>query len=446
MKTSIGNIILDIENQWKQELYGHCAAIFKTCHIPSHDQTHHARVWNYASSLAVSLYFRGYPVDKPFLTKLIICCFFHDTGLSVTLDASHGKASANICKEYFKNIAINGFEEILRAIEFHENKDDKKLSLKKNLLGSLLTIADDLDAFGYTGIYRYAEVYSLRGIDIAEISSSVLINAKARYQRIVKSLPADVLKTDVLYNNYRELGRFFDVSNSDNVTTLVNTIKSNIIANKQQLNSIVESQQAGLFKDLLVKIEEELNKNLDSSNIVCFSKNEITASDGKINSYSLASALILVLFVVCPFSLWYEDVSLKESLFNVAKTVYIWFIPLVIVHEGLHALFLILTNKFNVKALKFGFSKTSLSPYTHYNQVVTKVSYLVSLFAPFVLIGIIPLFISAFTGSGYWFLLSIISIWTCTGDLLAVFLLSKVPNQYFVLDHTERLGFFVIER
>ena len=152
MKTSIGNIILDVENQWKQELFSHCAAIFKTCHIPSHDETHHLRVWNYASNLASSLYFRGYPVDEPFLTKLIICCFFHDTGLSVTLDASHGKASANICKEHFKNAETDDFEEILRAIEFHENKNDKKLSLRKNLLGSILTIADDLDAFGYAGI------------------------------------------------------------------------------------------------------------------------------------------------------------------------------------------------------------------------------------------------------------------------------------------------------
>lgn len=446
MKTSIGNIILDVENQWKHELYGHCAAIFKTCHIPSHDETHHLRVWNYASNLAISLYFRGYPVDKPFLTKLIICCFFHDTGLSVTLDASHGKASASICKEYFKNVAIDGFEEILRAIEFHENKDDKKLLLKKNLLGSILTIADDLDAFGYAGIYRYAEVYSLRGIEIAEISSSVLINAKARYQRIVKSLPADVLKTEVLYNNYRELSRFFNISNLNNVELLVNTIKSNVIANKQQLSSILENQQAGLFKDLLVKIEEDLIKNLDSSNVLCFSKNEITASDGKVNGYSLAFALILLIFFVYLFSLWHEGVSLKESLFNVAKTVYIWFVPLIVFHEGLHALFLIATNKFNVKALNFGFNKALLSPYTHYSQVVTKASYLVSLLAPFILLGFIPMLISAFTGAGYWFLLSIISIWTCTGDIMAVHLLSKVPNRYFVLDHSEKLGFLVVER
>ena len=35
----------------------------------------------------------------------------------------------------------------------------------RNDLLTVLSVADDLDAFGFTGIYRYSEIYLTRGIN-----------------------------------------------------------------------------------------------------------------------------------------------------------------------------------------------------------------------------------------------------------------------------------------
>ena len=38
-----------------------------------------------------------------------------------------------------------------------------------NDLLTILSVSDDLDAFGYIGIYRYTEIYLTRGIDPEKI-------------------------------------------------------------------------------------------------------------------------------------------------------------------------------------------------------------------------------------------------------------------------------------
>ena len=42
---------------------------------------------------------------------------------------------------------------------------------RMNLL-TILSVADDLDAFGFIGIYRYSEIYLTRGIDPEKIGTT----------------------------------------------------------------------------------------------------------------------------------------------------------------------------------------------------------------------------------------------------------------------------------
>ena len=92
--------------------------------------------------------------------------------------------SRKICKQYFDENKMkkpNQLEEILYAIEMHDDKDYK---LNNNNPGSLLSIlcnADDLDAFGKIGIIRYTEIYLLRGININELSQKVIENLDKRF-------------------------------------------------------------------------------------------------------------------------------------------------------------------------------------------------------------------------------------------------------------------------
>jgi len=134
--------------------------------------------------------------------KAIIAAFFHDIGLVRTLDESHGLAGKEMCLEYFRTRDLplpEGIEEILQAIEKHDDKGDRTdlkntagketgdtgTSAAKPDLLSMLSTCDDLDAFGHIGIYRYTEIYLLRGVSETALASKVLSNLENRYRNLL---------------------------------------------------------------------------------------------------------------------------------------------------------------------------------------------------------------------------------------------------------------------
>jgi hypothetical protein len=51
-------------------------------------------------------------------------------------------------------------------------------------LAAIISVADDMDAFGSEGIERYYEIYSLRGIDSTKIPAMVISNAESRLRHL----------------------------------------------------------------------------------------------------------------------------------------------------------------------------------------------------------------------------------------------------------------------
>ena len=94
----------------------------------------------------------------------------HDIGMSVDPGVKHGKHSRNLCLQFLNknNLPETDYRDALEAIEYHDNKDYISNSFKNYLL-TVLSVSDDLDAFGITGIFRYSEIYLTRGIDPEKI-------------------------------------------------------------------------------------------------------------------------------------------------------------------------------------------------------------------------------------------------------------------------------------
>jgi hypothetical protein len=132
----------------------------------------------------------GCSVSPELPGKLILATFFHDTGLINTHDERHGMESRNLCQEFFRkarNPVPLGFHEILDAIEHHDDKSYYENSIKGEpglQVLKLLSASDDLDAFGYTGIYRYAEIYLLRKVRPEDLPDRILKNLNNRYQNL----------------------------------------------------------------------------------------------------------------------------------------------------------------------------------------------------------------------------------------------------------------------
>jgi HD superfamily phosphodiesterase len=154
----------------------------------SHGIDHHRRVWNYAKELLLSSNNQDIINQPAFVEKLIIGCYLHDTGMSVDHGSRHGRHSRKLCEQFLSgnNLDLSDYQDVLEAIENHDLKEYSD-SPSDNSLLLFLSVADDLDAFGYVGIYRYLEIYLARGTDPAEAGNQILRNALKRFENFISS-------------------------------------------------------------------------------------------------------------------------------------------------------------------------------------------------------------------------------------------------------------------
>jgi hypothetical protein len=174
-----------IEEQWLPSIVLFWSQNFGDTWLPSHDFGHHTRVWNYAKQFLIELSMRKIELSRQFIENMLMACYFHDLGLSLTLDERHGKASRTLFEEFchIQKLSIDSFSEAAIAIEKHDDKNyiNAAPPLSNPSVISILSLCDDLDAFGFIGIVRYTEIYYLRGITGIELPIKVLNNLDKRY-------------------------------------------------------------------------------------------------------------------------------------------------------------------------------------------------------------------------------------------------------------------------
>lgn len=213
--------------------------IWKDTYLPSHDLDHHRRVWKFAKELLLALH-EGEKYELPsHPEKILIACYLHDIGLSVDLSINHGKKSREICMKFLaeNSLAEQEFKEVLDAIEFHDRKEHNYPASPDNIL-RIVSTADDLDAFGFTGICRYYEIYRMRGIPHSELGLKIRENAGTRFRNFITA-----------FGGYRELAakhsirfRIIDDFFNDYAVNIPDIMNKNIDINPkyEQLLSLLE--------------------------------------------------------------------------------------------------------------------------------------------------------------------------------------------------------------
>lgn len=187
-------VINDIEKKYLSTTYYFIENIFKGLHLPSHDHSHHLRVWQYAKEFIIENEKHNRIVSPGSILNIFFSCFFHDAGMSITFEKIHGKESRKIFEKFaLENLRIEPscYSEICHAIENHDNKE----ALASGVHGfpensgalSVLSICDDLDAFGIIGIIRYSEIYLVRKIPTEEIPEKATENLSHRIRFFQKS-------------------------------------------------------------------------------------------------------------------------------------------------------------------------------------------------------------------------------------------------------------------
>jgi hypothetical protein len=180
-----GNIRI-AETEYLEILYNYIKELFSGTLLPSHDHVHHARVWRFAVDLLGGLSDKGITFSSDDTTSLMLAVFFHDSGLTRTLKEDHGKESRRICEQFLHDhphLFQHDTDVALEAIEMHDDKSyisgiDRA---KKPGILSILSVCDDVDAYGATGVLRYAEIYLLRSITMDDLPRLVLDNIRKRF-------------------------------------------------------------------------------------------------------------------------------------------------------------------------------------------------------------------------------------------------------------------------
>lgn len=163
-------------------------SLYSNVHLPSHDMSHHQRVWTYSKELLGEIHAESTMLQFT-EEQVLVACMFHDTGLVVDASERHGHQSKVFCQQFLNNNSepsLLGIEEVLHTIHHHDDKSLKPQSsftkVTELTLLDIVSTADDLDAFGLVGVIRYLEIYALRGISFDEMPKRIIPNLQNRFE------------------------------------------------------------------------------------------------------------------------------------------------------------------------------------------------------------------------------------------------------------------------
>jgi hypothetical protein len=221
------NLTASIESAdhlFRQILEDFFISVYDEKNLPSHGIDHHRRVWRYARELLSVRFARNNSLPSCNPSKLIIACYLHDIGMSAEPGPRHGKHSRELCNQFLheNRLAADDYTDVLDAIEFHDRKDYSSEPGKDDLL-TVLSIADDLDAFGFTGIYRYSEILLSREVKPPDLGHLILGNAKRRFDNFLTIIGTGNNYVARHRERYEILRNFFKGYNQQSCTYNFNT-------------------------------------------------------------------------------------------------------------------------------------------------------------------------------------------------------------------------------
>ena len=207
---NLTRLVDNAEREFRYILEEFFTDVYDESYPSSHNIEHHRRVWKYAKEL-LPYYIKINPsvsIDLP--QKLTIACFLHDIGMSIDPGVRHGHHSRNLCEQFLKenHLKETDYNDVLSAIEYHDEKE-YNFSDSENYILKILSVADDLDAFGFIGIFRYTEIYLMRKSSIFQIGKIIRDNARGRFENFRNTFVSSVELVRKHEERFRILDDFF---------------------------------------------------------------------------------------------------------------------------------------------------------------------------------------------------------------------------------------------
>lgn len=269
-----GSIIKCAEHKFKQILEEFFFSYYDDNSLASHGIDHHRRVWYYSKELLQSKSQCIHFANTQLPEKLIIACYLHDIGMSVETGVLHGKYSRSLCERFLNNnhLQTEYYQDVLEAIEHHDRKNYALEKSASEIL-SILSVADDLDAFGYIGIFRYSEIYLIRGIRKEDIGHHVSTNAATRFNNFKMTFGSDTDMFQKHEKRYKILDEFFNEYNrivskykfgSDQPSGYCGVIEMlhHFVKKKMPFTSLLKEVEKYEYDTVMLRYFSELKKEL----------------------------------------------------------------------------------------------------------------------------------------------------------------------------------------
>ena len=143
---------------------------------------------------------------------LIASIALHDVKARYEL---HGRKGAKFAEYFLRSLKLfstSQIEKVKKAIRVHEIRNEKGRVYREaiGLESQILFDADNLDALGVKGIYRYITIYSLRGRSFDYIKDEVPKNVKSRFENLTFEESKEIGKCD-----YEIIRNFFEKLKSE---------------------------------------------------------------------------------------------------------------------------------------------------------------------------------------------------------------------------------------
>jgi HD superfamily phosphodiesterase len=277
--TTLFDTIASTEREWLTPLYTHVDSLFSGTNLPSHDADHHLRCWIQCRELLLELDKAGVTVDSNTVKQCIIACFFHDTGLLKDIGENHGAESRLLCNLFLSDnprFKVADKQNLLLAIEKHDDKHEKNIEAVsiKEIISThrLITTADDLDAFGYIGVFRYIEIYLKRNVAKEVLAKKVVANLKGRFNNFWNSYSLLQKFSHLQKFRFNQTLTFFTNLDSqfaseylvnDDHMKVYSIFEKAVLEKKMDLNGILNMVESNSTTDFVLTFFQQLKKETE---------------------------------------------------------------------------------------------------------------------------------------------------------------------------------------
>ncbi|NJK85978.1 MAG: DUF3267 domain-containing protein [Bacteroidales bacterium] len=167
---------------------------------------------------------------------------------------------------------------------------------------------------------------------------------------------------------------------------------------------------------------------------------------GKANLYAMGMIIPIAVIFIFPFLLIWGTDPIQSCFNNNISVIWIFILTGIVMHELLHGITWALFTKKKFKSIRFGINWKFITPYCHCKEPLKVSHYLAGAAMPLIVLGLTPVIISFLSGNGEAFCFGVFFTWSAGGDVIAIFAMRKLKKETLVLDHPEKLGFYIFEK